>query len=156
MNVAVVGAGYVGLVLMGLGFSALVSAAVPARRRGALLIGLPAALVLADWVRSNYPYGGLPIGAMALGQAGGPLAPAVRLGGSSLLTGAIALTGTGLYGELADTEPLLAMRKVLSSPPVVDPSLPPAEAELVMACLAPDPADRPPTALAVAERIEAL
>jgi serine/threonine protein kinase len=67
-----------------------------------------------------------------------------------------ALTGKGLYGELADNEPLLAMRKVLSAAPTIDPSLPPAAYELVTACLAPDPADRPPTAEAVADRIEAL
>jgi eukaryotic-like serine/threonine-protein kinase len=67
-----------------------------------------------------------------------------------------ALTGKGLYGELADNEPLLVMRKVLSASPTIDPSLPPAVAELVTECLAPDPADRPPTALAVAERIELL
>jgi serine/threonine protein kinase len=67
-----------------------------------------------------------------------------------------ALTGTSLYGELADDEPLLAMRKVLSSPPVVSPDLPVAAADLIKACLAADPADRPPTALVVAERIESL
>ncbi|MDQ6616085.1 MAG: serine/threonine protein kinase [Actinomycetota bacterium] len=67
-----------------------------------------------------------------------------------------AMTGEGLYGELADNEPLLAMRKVLSATPTVDPSLRPAEAALIQACLAPDPADRPPTALAVAEGIELL
>jgi len=66
------------------------------------------------------------------------------------------LTGKGLYGELADNEPLLAMRKVLSSAPTVDSSLDPAVAALVEMCLANDPADRPPTALAVAERIESL
>ena len=67
-----------------------------------------------------------------------------------------ALTGRGLYGELADDEPLLAMRKVLSNTPTVDPSLPPDAQELILACLAPIPADRPATALIVAERIEAL
>ena len=67
-----------------------------------------------------------------------------------------ALTGRGLYGELADDEPLLAMRKVLSNTPTVDPSLPPDAQELIMACLAPDPAKRPATALIVAEGIEAL
>ncbi len=67
-----------------------------------------------------------------------------------------ALTGRGLYGNLDDSEPLLVMRKVLSNAPTIDPSLPPAAAELIAACLAPNPADRPPTALAVAERIELL
>jgi apolipoprotein N-acyltransferase len=95
-------AGYVLLVLIGLAFTAVASAAVPANRPWAALICLPAALVVADWVRSNYPFGGLPIGAMALGQAGGPLAPVARLGGSLLLTGITALAGAGL-AELART-----------------------------------------------------
>lgn len=67
-----------------------------------------------------------------------------------------ALTGTGLYGDLDDSEPLLVMRKVLSSAPRIDPTLAPDAAAIVAACLAADPADRPPTALAVAERIELL
>jgi apolipoprotein N-acyltransferase len=88
--------GYVALVLMGIGFSAVAAALVPVRRRWAVTLALPAALVVTDWVRSNYPFGGLPIGAMALGQAGGPLAPSVRLGGALLLTGVIGLAGAGL------------------------------------------------------------
>ncbi len=67
-----------------------------------------------------------------------------------------ALAGAGLYGELPDRDPLLALRKVLNGTPTVDPSLAPAEAELVAACLAPDPADRPATAEIVADRIAGL
>jgi serine/threonine protein kinase len=67
-----------------------------------------------------------------------------------------ALAGSGLYGELPDRDPLLAMRKVLNGSPTLDPSLAPAEAELIDSCIAPDPADRPPTAEMVADRIEKL
>ncbi|MGH9125073.1 MAG: serine/threonine-protein kinase [Acidimicrobiales bacterium] len=67
-----------------------------------------------------------------------------------------ALTGHGVYGDLAETEPLLVMRKVLSTAPSLDPSLAPAALQLIKECLSADPADRPPTALAVAQRIEAL
>lgn len=66
-----------------------------------------------------------------------------------------ALAGTGLYGELPDAQPLLAIRKVLGAPPRVDPALRPDEAELVRLCLAPDDA-RLPTAAAVADRLAAL
>jgi serine/threonine protein kinase len=66
-----------------------------------------------------------------------------------------ALAGTGLYGELPDAQPLLAIRKVLGSQPHVDPSLRPDEAELVHQCLAADQ-HRLPTAEAVAERLAAL
>jgi eukaryotic-like serine/threonine-protein kinase len=66
-----------------------------------------------------------------------------------------ALAGTGLYGELPDAQPLLAIRKVLGAQPRVDPGLRPDEAELVRLCLAPDDS-RLPTAEAVADRLAAL
>jgi apolipoprotein N-acyltransferase len=106
--------GYVALVILGLAFSALASAAVPARRPWAALVCLPPALVLADWVRSNYPFGGLPIGAMSLGQAGGPLAPSVRLGGSLLLTGITALAGAGLAAAIAANRPAALARAAVA------------------------------------------
>jgi len=66
-----------------------------------------------------------------------------------------ALSGKGLYGELPERQPLLAIRKVQSSPPQVDPSLTAEEAAVVEACLAPVAA-RPATAGEVADRIGAL
>jgi serine/threonine protein kinase len=66
-----------------------------------------------------------------------------------------ALAGTGLYGELPDAQPLLAIRRVLSSPPQVHPSLGPAEAALVRDCLAGGDA-RPATAAEVADRVARL
>jgi eukaryotic-like serine/threonine-protein kinase len=67
-----------------------------------------------------------------------------------------ALTGAGLYGELPERDPLLAMRRVLNEQPALHPSLSAPEAELVASCLAPDPLDRPPTAEVVADRINEL
>ena len=67
-----------------------------------------------------------------------------------------AITGTGVYGELPETEPLVAIRKVLSSDPVLSDALSPVERELVGQLLATDAADRPATALEVADRIDAL
>ncbi len=66
-----------------------------------------------------------------------------------------ALAGSGLYGELPDAQPLLAIRKVLASKPQVDPKLRHDEAELVRQCLAADDR-RLPTAAAVADRLAAL
>lgn len=66
-----------------------------------------------------------------------------------------AIAGTGLYGELPDTQPLLAIRKVLSSKPAVDPVLPEPVAALVQECLAAD-GDRPATAEHVADRLAAI
>ncbi len=66
-----------------------------------------------------------------------------------------ALTGTGLYGELPDSEPLLAIRRVMSAKPELAEGLTADEAALVRACLAPV-GERPATALEVAQRLEAL
>lgn len=66
-----------------------------------------------------------------------------------------ALSGKGLYGELPERQPLLAIRRVQTSRPVVDGALTPAEAALVNDCLA-APESRPATALDVADRIAQL
>lgn len=66
-----------------------------------------------------------------------------------------ALTGSGLYGELPAHDPLLAIRKLLSTEPAIDGSLAPDEAALVQDCLAPG-AERLATAAAVAERLHGM
>lgn len=66
------------------------------------------------------------------------------------------LTGEGVYGELPDDEPLVAVRKVLGSSPQLHASLSPDDAALVSRCLAPDPADRPRDAQSLAQELEAL
>jgi serine/threonine protein kinase len=66
-----------------------------------------------------------------------------------------ALTGTSLYGELPDNDPLLAIRRVLSGQPHLAEGLSASEAALVSACLGPI-GQRPPTASAVAETIRGL
>jgi len=63
-----------------------------------------------------------------------------------------ALSGKGLYGELPERQPLLAIRRVQTTPPALDPVLTADEAALVLACLA-APGSRPATALEVADRI---
>ena len=58
------------------------------------LWAVPAALVLAEYVRDHFPFGGVPLAGLPLGQVGGPLAPAARLGGQLLvvaLIGAVAV-----------------------------------------------------------------
>jgi apolipoprotein N-acyltransferase len=58
------------------------------------------AFTLLEAVRMTWPFGGLPIGGVFLGQAGGPLLGTARLGGPLLLTAVVWLGGAGL-GELA-------------------------------------------------------
>jgi eukaryotic-like serine/threonine-protein kinase len=62
---------------------------------------------------------------------------------------------TGLYGDLPDSQPLLAIRRVLAKPAEVDPSLPEADAAIVRDCLA-EGAARLNTAADVADRLAAL
>jgi apolipoprotein N-acyltransferase len=54
------------------------------------------AFTLLEAVRMTWPFGGLPIGGVFLGQAGGPLLGATRLGGPLLLTAVVWLGGAGL------------------------------------------------------------
>jgi len=67
-----------------------------------------------------------------------------------------ALTGSSLYGDLPSGEPLLLVRAILAASPEPDASLGPQEADLIRACTAKDPTERPATAEDVARRIRAL
>jgi serine/threonine protein kinase len=67
-----------------------------------------------------------------------------------------ALSGEGVYGEMPSGDPLLCVRRVLSSAPTISPSLAAADAEIVARCLMAERADRPQLALDVAESLEAL
>jgi serine/threonine protein kinase len=64
------------------------------------------------------------------------------------------VAGTGLYGPLPGGDGLLALRRVVSTPPRVSDALPEPLSALVRECLAP-PARRP-TAAAVADRVAHL
>ncbi len=58
------------------------------------------ACTLLEAARMTWPFGGLPLGGIFLGQAGGPLLGAARLGGPLLLTALVWLGGAGI-GSLA-------------------------------------------------------
>ncbi len=59
-------------------------------------LGFPAALVVAEAVRGAWPFGGLPLAGLDLGQVGGPLASAARLGGRLTLVALLGVIGVGL------------------------------------------------------------
>jgi apolipoprotein N-acyltransferase len=88
---------YGGLVLMAVESlaPALVCAVVPRGPRGRTVV-MTGAMVLAEALRSTWPFGGLPMGGVALGQASSPLAGAARLGGPLLLVGLVWLGGAAL------------------------------------------------------------
>ncbi|HET6964081.1 MAG TPA: apolipoprotein N-acyltransferase [Acidimicrobiales bacterium] len=88
--------GYVAVVVVSALYALLAVALVPTARRGWVAVGLPCTFVLADWARDRFPLGGLPLAGLALGQASGPLAPVLRLGGSLALVAETVLIGVAL------------------------------------------------------------
>ena len=90
--------GLVLIVLEALVLGLACAACPPGRGRMAALAG---AMVLAEALRSTWPFGGLPLGGIALGQAEGPLAGSARLGGPLLLVGLVWLAGAGIGAVVA-------------------------------------------------------
>jgi apolipoprotein N-acyltransferase len=71
--------------------TALVFAFLPRKHAAALT---PVGIVLADSLRSLWPFGGLPLGGLDLGQSTGPLARSAAYGGRLLVIGLAATLGT--------------------------------------------------------------
>jgi apolipoprotein N-acyltransferase len=88
--------GAVVLIAVEAAFMGVACLVVPARPTSARALAFPAAMVLAEAVRQTWPFGGLPIGGVFLGQADGPLLGVARLGGPLALDGAVFVGGVGL------------------------------------------------------------
>lgn len=88
--------GFVVLLIVCAAFTCLSACAVPSRSARTVALGLPASVMLAEWARDRFPLHGFPLAATALGQAAGPLAWTVRLGGGLLLSGETALVGVAM------------------------------------------------------------
>lgn len=58
-----------------------------------------------------------------------------------------------LFPGVDRDEPVTAVQRIMFTRPEVDPSLPDAVSEVIRDCLAADPAERPPTAAVVADRL---
>ncbi|MEO7556304.1 MAG: apolipoprotein N-acyltransferase [Acidimicrobiales bacterium] len=87
-----------GYVLAVLFYSAMLGAAlvlVPASTSWRW-VALPGALALWDGTRGRWPFGGVPISTLALGQVGSPLVGIARVGGPLLLGFATACAGVAL------------------------------------------------------------
>ncbi len=88
--------GYVAAVLLGWGplvaWVGLISP--PDRRR---LVVVPAALVVFEWFHSHAPFGGAPLSLLSMSQTRAPLLPIATVGGTLLLSGAVALLGVVVY-----------------------------------------------------------
>ena len=86
--------GAVVLILIEALYFAAAAAATPPRRGRAL--AFVAACTLAEAVRLSWPFGGLPLGGVFLGQARGPLVELARLGGPLLITAGVWAGGVAL------------------------------------------------------------
>jgi len=84
-------------------FTGVACLAVPRGPVVARALAFPAAMTLAEAARQSWPFGGLPIGGVFLGQAGGPVLGVARLGGPLGLTAAVFLGGVaiGAFGSAA-------------------------------------------------------
>ncbi len=89
-------AGAIALIVIEALFPAVACVAVPPRFIGARALAFPAAMTLAEAARMSWPFGGLPIGGVFLGQAGGPVLGMARLGGPLLLTAAVFTGGVAI------------------------------------------------------------
>jgi apolipoprotein N-acyltransferase len=100
--------GYLVATAMFAGFHAVAAWAAP---RGAWrVVGRPAAHTLAEALRFCFPFGGVPLASLAIGQAAGPFADVVRVGGALLLTWFVFQVGFALAGP-SPVVPQLARKR---------------------------------------------
>jgi apolipoprotein N-acyltransferase len=88
--------GAVALIALEAGFMAVGCLLVPPRPPASRALAFPAAMTLVEAVRATWPFGGLPVGGVFLGQAGGPVLGVARLGGPLALTAAVYIGGVGV------------------------------------------------------------
>lgn len=88
--------GYIVAVVL---YSVIVGAALAACPPGAgRWIALPGVWILQEALRGAWPFGGVPLSTLAVGQVGGPLTPLARVGGTLLIGAATVVAGLGLAG----------------------------------------------------------
>lgn len=87
-----------------------VAAALVAPRGRWRTVGRPAAHTLAEALRFCFPFGGVPIATLPIGQAGGPLLGIARVGGAVLLTWVTFQIGFALGGARPLVRPVDARR----------------------------------------------
>jgi apolipoprotein N-acyltransferase len=73
---------------------------VPATAPGRWL-ALPGAIAITELLRWSWPFGGVPLSSLAVGQVAGPLAPVLRIGGALLLVEVTVIVGVALAAALS-------------------------------------------------------
>jgi apolipoprotein N-acyltransferase len=76
------------------------AAAMPASAPGRWL-ALPGAIAVVELVRWSWPFGGVPLSTLAIGQVSSPLAGVLRVGGTLLLLETTVIVGVALAAVLA-------------------------------------------------------
>jgi apolipoprotein N-acyltransferase len=105
--------GYFAAVAIFAGFHALAAAVTP--QGPWRVIGRPAAHTLAEALRLAFPFGGVPLATLPIGQADGPVSGVVRVGGVVLLTWVVFQIGFALAGPSPFVPQLARMRGRRSS-----------------------------------------
>jgi apolipoprotein N-acyltransferase len=75
------------------------AAVVPGTAPGRWL-ALPGAIAVVELLRWSWPFGGVPLSSLAVGQVAGPLAPVLRIGGALLLVEVTVIVGVTLAAAL--------------------------------------------------------
>ena len=63
-------------------------------------VALGGGVILAEWVRFRWPFGGVPLSNLAVGQVAGPLAPMLRVGGALFVVGMTVVAGAAVSAAL--------------------------------------------------------
>ena len=92
--------------------------AVVVRRLPGWPIWFAVAWAAQEWLKSVFPFGGFPWGAVAFGQTDGPLLPLVQLGGVAVLSTAVVLMGSSLT---AITVEIVRWLRTSSQTPAANP-----------------------------------
>ena len=64
-------------------------------------LALPGAIALTELLRWSWPFGGVPLSSLAVGQVAGPLAPVLRIGGALLLVEVTVIVGVAVAAALS-------------------------------------------------------
>lgn len=59
-------------------------------------LAYPGGIILAEWLRWRWPFGGVPLSNLAIGQVNGVLAPMLRVGGALFVVGMTVVVGSAL------------------------------------------------------------
>ena len=92
--------GYVIASALFAGYFALAGAAVPPDAPGRWL-ALPGVIALAEAARWSFPWEGVPLATLAMGQADSPLSQPARLGGALVVSGLVVVCGVAVSAALS-------------------------------------------------------